>query len=454
VRRVVLVLAGAALAAALGWGGWCAWRRHTAPAPPDVLLREEDPELAAAVEAARQQVRRRPGSAAAWGDLGGLLRAADYREQAADCFAQAERLAPQDPRWPYLRGEALQQLDPDAALPHLERAVALYRDGDARGVVPRLRLAEVLLARGRSDDAEARLNQARALEPNNLSVLLDLALAAYARDDLEASRALLLRCQHSAFTRRRAAAQLALVSERLGDARAAADYSRRAAALPPDAHWVDPLLAESPGAHLGRPSRLRAVEQLEAQGRLAEAVQMLGEIVAESPDPQAYVGLGKDLAQLGRSREAEEALRTAVELAPDNVQAYYLLSKMKWMEAERRWQEGDRAGARDQFRTAADYARQALARKPDHALALLFLGLSQKYLDQRDEALESFRLAVECAPELPDPHLYYGEALAEAGRQAEARTQLEQAVHLARADDPRPREALARLKDKPAEGPK
>jgi tetratricopeptide (TPR) repeat protein len=443
VFRVVLLLCGL-LIAGLGWWGW---RWVTAPAPPEVPLAEADPALAAAIEAARRKVRQQPFSADAWGQLGKLLRAAeDYGEQAGVCFAQAERLDPANPRWPYLRGEGLVTRDPDAALPHLRRAVELCAHRDTDNLAPRLRLAEVLLAKGQCEEAETALHSALQSNPDEPSLYLDLGLAAFARDDLEASRAHLLRCQESPFTRQRGCAQLAAVCQRLGDEAAAADFSRRAAALPRDAHWIDPYLAECLQLAVGKSSRFRAIEELETQGHFPEAVRQLRTLVAESADYRAYVALGKDLGQLGDYQGAEEALQTAAWLAPEKTQAYYYLARLSWGQAEqRRRQDSDPARALAGFRAAADYARQALTRKPDHAMAHMILGLSLKYLGQRVEALASLRTAVTCGPDLAYPHLYLGEMLAEDGQEVEARTHLEQAVRLAPADDPQPRAALERL---------
>src|SRR5262249_40083708 len=133
-------------------------------------------------------------------------------------------------------------------------------------------------------------------------------------------------------------------------------------------------------------------------------------------------------------------------LAPEKMQAYYYLARLSYGQAEQRWrQDSDSARALAGFRAAADYARRALTRKPDHAMAHMILGLSLKYLGQRAEALASVGAAVACGPDLAYPHLYLGEMLAEDGHGAEARTHLEQAVRLAPADDPQPRAALERL---------
>jgi tetratricopeptide (TPR) repeat protein len=429
--------------------GWYGWRRYAAPAPPEVPSSDDNPELAEAVAAARRQVSREPYSAAAWGRLGEILRAAEYRDQAAVSFAQAARLAPKDFRWPYLQGEALQQRDPDAALPPLRRAVERCGPDDADALFPRLRLGEVLLAKGDYDDADAQLRSALQADQDNASVHLDLGLLASERGDLEGALEHLLRpqvAQHSLFTRKKACARLAEVYQRLGDTAAAARYSKQAADLPPDAHWIDPILMEVLRLAVGWPARFRDVERLEVQGNYREAVDQLQEMLAQSPDYRTYVALGKNLGKLGDYRGAEQALRTAIQLAPDNAQAHYRLGMLSWVQARAGWEAGtDRDKALARFRDAAASARLALAQKPDYAEAHMILGDSLVHLGERAAGLAELRQAVQCGPDLADVHFYLGEALAADGQEAEARRQLEQAVQLAGPGNPRPRQALERL---------
>jgi tetratricopeptide (TPR) repeat protein len=394
------------------------------------------------IEAARRQVAQEPRSAAAWGQLGKLLLASHYEEQAATCFVQAEGLDPADPRWPYLRADALSLRDPDAALPLLRRAVELCDRTDPANTAPRLRLAETLLALGQGAEAEAALRRVLEVEPDNPRAHLDLGLAAYDRDDLPASRAHLERCQDSPSTRRKAFSQLAAVHQRLGDARTAEEYSRRAAAAPADRPWEDPFLREARRPAQVGTGRFRVAEALEAAGRHAEAVAVFREMIRESPDYRASIGLGKNLILLGDYPGAEEALRAAVAMAPERAQAYYFLSKLFYLRAEK---QRPQAPAEDLFRTAENFAREAIARKPDHALAHLSLGLSLKNLGRRTEAIRALREAVQCSPDSADLYLHLGETLAEDGRRTEARAELQRAVQLARPDDPRPRAALAKL---------
>jgi tetratricopeptide (TPR) repeat protein len=448
-RRVLVVFSVSAGLLVLLLAAAFLWRQAppAAPAAPEIPVAGVDPELVAAIEAARTLVRQKP-SAAAWGDLGKLFRGCKFIEQAAVCFAEAERLEPANARWPYLRGEALRVRDPDAALPHLRHAVELADRGkDTAAAAPmRRRLAEILLATGRYDEADGHLRRALEDDAADPSTHLGLGLLAYARDDLDESRAHLLLCLDSPFTRRRACAQMAVLAQRRDDPAAAEEYSRRARSLPPDSPWPDPLTAVSLRTLIGKSARFTFLDQLKRQRRYAEAVFLLQQMAEENPDYRVYVGLGENLAQLGRGEEAERALRLALREAPDNVNANYFLGKLLFARAEQSWkQPGEQDQAVAQFRAAADCVRQALAGKPDDRASYLLLGRSLKYLGERPQALDALRRAVECGPEDSDAHLYLGEALAEEGREDEARAQLEQAALLAGPDDPRPRQALEQL---------
>jgi tetratricopeptide (TPR) repeat protein len=445
-RRTVLavaVLSGLLVAGGLGWR---AWQRSAALSPPEIALTDDDPLVARAVEEARERIRRSPTDAAAWGALGKILRAIEYLSEAAVCFGQAARLAPTEPRWPYLQGEALLLHGaPEAALPPLRRAAELSAKDSDNALAPRLRLAEALLVAGRYDEAQAALNEASHLEPDHPSIHLALALLASARDDMKGSREHLRRCLHSPFTQKKAHLQLAAVEQRLHHDKAAEQLEKQAAALPRDLHWSDPWVMDCLQKAPGTTGRLHYIEQLEAQDRLRDAVTELRDLLRMGPQVKTLVALSMDLLKLGDLAGAEKALRGALEQAPDNVQAHYLLAKLLHHRAEELWQQGHRAEARKLFRAAAESAQRALARKPDHGLAHMIVGLCLQRLGQPRDALDELTQAVACAPEVSEPSLHLGEALAAVGRTEEARTHLENALRLARPDDPRPRAALERL---------
>ena len=144
--------------------------------PPRVDLRGADPAVIQAVRSAREKVTASPRLAAAWGHLAMVLLAHDIFADAATCFAKAAQLAPDDARWPYLRGLGLLEGNPDpaAALPVLKTAAGLST-GEP---VPRLKFGEVLLEQGLIDEAERQFLLALELEPGNARAQLGLGRVA------------------------------------------------------------------------------------------------------------------------------------------------------------------------------------------------------------------------------------------------------------------------------------
>jgi tetratricopeptide (TPR) repeat protein len=433
---IVLIL----LAAIGGTAGWYGWRRYTAPKPPEAARDGIDPELAQALETARRKIQADPYAVQGWGDLGKLLRAAQLNPEAVVCFAQAEKLDPSNPLWPYLQGETLRLSDKSAALPPLQRAAA--RAGNADSVAPFLRLAEVCLALGQNDEAERQLRRALEIEPDNPAVHYNLGLLALAHDDLSASLDHLKRCEHSPITQRKACIQLAAVYRRMGRTQEADDYSRKADTLPPDRNWIDPFLSDV--LAVGRQARLDEVINLEKRGNYRTAVEQLNTLIQEKPEYLPYVALGSDLYKLGDLNGAEKALRSAIALDSEKFAANHELSRVLWSQADKEERTNPKQ-ARAKYEEAAASARRALANRPNHPMSYVVLGMSLRRLARRQEALDAFRTALQCNPNLFDAHLYLGETLAEAGQVAEARASLERARELS-PDDRRPRDALAKLK--------
>src|SRR5205085_5778672 len=112
------VLSAAALCAI---GGALLWNRSSSPSqpaasarapeaspePPTVESPDLDPAIKRVLEEARRAVLKSPESAAAWGQLGLVLTAHSFHVPARVCFARAEELDPQEPRWPYFQGKSL-----------------------------------------------------------------------------------------------------------------------------------------------------------------------------------------------------------------------------------------------------------------------------------------------------------------------------------------------------------
>lgn len=437
-RRLLLILLLTSLGAGVALG-WYSWRRYTAPIPPKIVQEEFDPELAQAIEKARQNIQADPYSAQNWGVLGKLLRASQLLPEASACFAQAEQLDPKNPLWPYLQGEALRLFDADAAVIPLQRAATLAEKTDT--VAPFLRLAEVLLAQGRNGEAEMYLRRALEIEPDDPTVHYNFGVLALERGDLPASLVHLKHGEHSPFTQQKVCIQLATVYRRMGKDEEADRYSRKADILPPDSNWLDPFLAEVMA--VGHPARFQQIQQMELRGDYRAAVDQLTALIQEQPDYRAYVALGEELGKLGDLNRAEQALRAAIALAPEKFKAHHQLSRLLWMRASKDALTNSQRTRAELEETVA-CARRAIARRSDHAMSHVVLGLALRELGKREEALQAFRTAVECGPNLTDTHFYLGETLADAGQFTAARLALQRAVEL-NPQDPRPQKTLAKL---------
>ncbi|HWG42547.1 MAG TPA: tetratricopeptide repeat protein [Gemmataceae bacterium] len=452
----------AALLTAIALVGTVLWFVHpfsAPPTPPLVPLYEAEPGVSALIEKSRERVLREPRSAQAWGCLGQAFIANDMEAESQICFAEAERLDPSNPRWPYYQGGSLlNQGDRETALPYLRRAVERCAVSERDNHAPQLTLAETLLTLGRQEEAEEHFRQVLERQADNPRARYGMALVASARQDWESSRSQLLRCVGSPFVQRKARVQLAIVSQRLGDEASADKFRRQADALPPDPEWIDPFVTEYLLWAVKKQSRYRLVESLETTGRLKEAVTVLQPMLSEYPnDYLPWVTLARVLGQLGEYDRAEQVMREALRLAPEKVQSHYYLSLMLLMQAEKATRNGDRDRAEKLYQEAAQRARETLAIKPDYGFAHMALGLSLKGLGQRDNALAALRQAVLCNPEQAELHFHFGELLAEDGRQKESRQQLEEAIQIGSSNAPWRQTALDRLAatvDRPLTSPK
>ena len=428
----------AVLLAALSW---YSWRWYTTPEPPVIDLGTAgDPRLAQVVEAARQQVVQHPRSAAAWGHLGQLLLAHAYVVEAKPCLAQAEALDPADPRWPYLQGWGDLLNHPEDAAPEFERAVARAGGDALQEETARLRLAQTLLDRGESQAADAQFRALLGSQHADAPAHLGLGSVALDTGDLDAAVLHLESATSSPLCRKRACAQLAAAYRRRGNPALADEWDRRAHQLRKDAEWPDPFLREGEQLIVGKQMRMLRAENLMRDGQLDDAAGQFRKLIADYPDDtRARVKLAMVLNDGGKLQDAEQVLRELLRIDPDKVQGHFLLSAVQFQQAEK-------SQAKEQFRAAAAEARRTIALAPNHGFAYVYLGLSLRHLGELDKAIAALQDATRCNPEAVDPHLHLGETLAQANRKAEAIRELEDAVRVAPPSDPRPLQALKRLR--------
>jgi Flp pilus assembly protein TadD len=324
--------------------------------------------------------------------------------------------------------------------------------------VPRLLLAETLFQVGHSEEAEENFRRVHQSAPDDPRALFGLGMTALARDDLGAAQEFFTRAAASPLARQRANRQLATVYGRLGNRGAAAECLRQLDPSAPDPAWPDSYAEEVAALSLGREAVFRRFTQLEQEGRFDDLMVLVQQFGHRYPDGSAYTALGEALWRKGRRESAEQALRQALDMAPNNLRAHELLVLVLFEQGERLAREGrDPAAAQAKYRAAADDAGRALAFKPDLPVVHSLRGLALLRLDERAAAIEALRTAVHLRPEWPDPHLYLGEALAEEKQWEEAEQCLRRAAERAGADDARPRQALERLRanrdKKPGEKP-
>ena len=390
------------------------WYRTRVPEFPHLALEGKDPAIVHAVEQARVAVLQSPRSGAAWGQLGMILAAHDFTAEADICFARAESLDPQQPRWPYYQAVDLSRGEPEAAIAKFQRAVELCASSpDA----PRLRLAEMLFKQGRIGEAEDHLRLLLEQDSNHPRAHLGLARAAYERGLLEDSVGHLQAALADSRTRKAAHILRAQIYQQRGAAGAAKEDQRRASSLPNDPAWPDPFVEEVARLRTGRQAALERADTALRRGRIDEAIAVLEQTLHDYPDSDwAWYLLGKARVAGKEWRAAERSLRRAAELAPGSAEIQFNLGIAMY-------------GLKD-WREAAAHFRRAVELKPDYALAHYDLGLCLLEVGNRTAALESVRKALQAQPSLVEAHTLLGELLIQRGEVAEALQHVQSALTL------------------------
>jgi tetratricopeptide (TPR) repeat protein len=426
--RRLLVAALMLASMVLGIGGTFCFRGHS-PEPPALTLTGIDPAVVAAVDNARAGVRRSPRSGSAWGRLGMVLAAHDFAAEANLCFAQAERLEPLQPRWPYYQGVALSQGDPEAAIPKFERSVQLC---DYVPDIARLRLGELFMIQGRLEEAADQFHHllqrqdpkkgtvplsSRGQSPfsgTNAKAHLGLARVAYRKGDLETSFRHLGLARTDPRTQKAAHLFLAEIQQRSGNPGAAEEAQRQGASLPDDPTWPDPFVEAVAQLRTGKQAALERADKRLRQGRISEAVALLQDTVRDYPDSDwAWYLLGKALNQRQDWLAAEQALRRAAQLTPEAAEIQFHRGVALFQLS----QKGDSPLGALQAATAC--FRKATQLKPDYDVAYHNLGQCLRRQGDRAGALSAFRAALRCEPNLVEARTALAELLAKKDQQAE-----------------------------------
>jgi tetratricopeptide (TPR) repeat protein len=441
------LLCGMLLLLAVGGAFW--WWLRPEPLAPPTPPNIEDAEVLQVIQEAQQPVRAAPGSAAAWGHLGKVLLAQQFDREADICFAEAFRLDGTDARWLYARCVIILKRDPDHAVAMLREALAVAGNAppDYRSVIG-MQLAEALLERNRLDEAERLYQAEHRAAPDNPRAALGLGLIAQLRGDSALAKRMLTAAQGGLSARRYATVQLAALARAQGDAMRADALEKEIATLPPDAVWPDPFFEEIAPMQVGQRGFERQVQRLEKERRFAELAELYLKRIDTYPTLHNYVGAAMNLGRLRDYDRAFPLLRQAVRLYPKSAHAHYTLALVVFARAEVAWQTTpDAPEVKAWFGEASAHAEKAAELRPNYGDAFLFWGLSLKYLGRPEAAIARLRQGVALLPADGRLQLALGQTLLEAGHSLEAATYLENAHRIA-PDDPRPIQALERLRTK------
>lgn len=438
-RKRLLIALGAVLVAV---GGFFVWRSRTAPELPAIDLNGADPALVAAIDAARREVSDDPRSGTAWGNLGSVLAANGYTEQAATCFGHAARFDSDNPRWPCLH--AIQYLNagnPRDAIPRLKAAIAVAPKREERATLL-FWLATVQIDKGDLDDAGDSLSEMAKIDPESPRLTFTRGLLLVGRGEIPAAREQFKRVAEHPSARKRVCEMLALYSD--GDR---ASQQEQCGRLPPDQSWPNPWMADLMRLRVKRTDRLEIYWDLERSGRAAEARNYLEQLATSSPDAEVCTLLGVSRFTAGEYPAAAEMLKSALAFDHRIAKANLILGAALLEIGEKRHKEpGGAEAAAESFREAIKAEDRALALQANLANAHSIRGRAFRHLGKTDEALQAFREAITCQPETADLHRELGEALAESGKIDLGLRHLEDAVKLSLPDDTRTRDALAKWK--------
>src|SRR4051812_18207169 len=411
----------------LAWG--CSSKPAApAKASPTYTLRQVTlPDLAHAVPSVQQQLRDgyarlkqkidAPSTppdelGAAYGQMGMLLLAAEYRGEAESALLNAETFNPRDARWPYYLGH-LYKLRGEAAksIASFARALELQPDD-----VPTLVwVGEGDLDQGKPDEAEAQFTKALSLQPRSVAAQYGLGRVALAKQEYAKAvehleKTLSLDPQAAVVHY-----PLAMAYRGLGDqAKAQAHLSLRGTlALKPEDPMMDRLNALLNSALAYEVSGADALDRADFKGA-ADSFRKGIEVAPK--EPSLHHKLGTALALLGDGNGAVEQFNEALKLDPNFVKAHYSLAVIQ--------------SSTGQTAAAIQHLNTALKIEPGYVEARLQLAHVLRRDSRFEASLPQYAQIVSQDARVPEARFGYAAALIGLRRYADARDYLADSIRL------------------------
>lgn len=309
----------------------------------------------------------------AFGDLGMLYIAYSFLDASEVSFRNAQRLMPQDHRWPYTLGYLFQ-------------------------------------TQGRAEEAKQVLERALALAPRDLPSLIRLGTIHLDQGDNEKAREIFERAYEIDSKTPAVLDGLGKVAAALGEHAKAIDYFERALALQPSASSIRHALGL---AYRNLGDLEKAKKNLEKTGDALVLFEdpVLAEMAELSRSAEFYLVIGGEAMSEERYDVAASQYRRALEHDPTNFMARkalgFSLQKL-----------GDTDGAIEQLRLALEQGTTGDAQKDAAERSELYRILGGLMVTQGrdDEAIASFEKAIAIEPDNLDAHGKLANALARQGR--------------------------------------
>jgi tetratricopeptide (TPR) repeat protein len=367
------------IAACLLLAAACSSKPASSPTPTYTLRKVTLPDLSHAVPSVQQQLRdgfaalqkKIDGSAtppeelgAAYGQMGMLLLAAEFRGEAESALLNAQTFNPRDPRWPYYLGH-LYKLKGDAAgsIAAFSRALELQPND-----VPTLVwVAEGDLDQGKPDAAQPLFEKALSLQPRSVAAQYGLGRVALAQQ--EYARAV--------------------------------DSLEKALSLDPLATVIHYPLAM---AYRGVGDQAKAQTHLSLRGTLAIKPDdpLMNRLNALLNSALAYEVSGADALDRADFKGAADSFRKGIEVAPKEPSLHHKLGTALALQS-------DASGAMEQF-------EQALKLDPNFTKAHYSLGVMQASMGQASPAIQHFTAALKAEPGYVEARLQLAHVLRRTGQ--------------------------------------
>jgi len=267
------------------------------------------------VDAARKEVKERPGSASAWGELGHVYLIHDWYAEAAICYRRAVNIEQGNHEWHYYLGRSLLNTEPAEAAEAFAQVIRL----DPTNVPARVYYGDCLTKMARLDEARDQYQQVARLDPKNPFPDLRLGQIAFNEENFKLARDYLSRSLSRNPEQAEAHATMAQVYFALGDSEAARRHARHAtkpASVTPmqDDLWWNVLKAGVRTQHFAD----RAGVYTKSGKPELVVAEMERALSYRKDDPALWLYYGTALYGSKRYQETVDALKRALILAADS----------------------------------------------------------------------------------------------------------------------------------------